>query len=86
MMQLFVMTDQLLIRKKAVKRQALNQGVSGALSNPSGGTIASELKDIAVQIRRIGSARAANPETILIDKQEAAERLTALALKLEAAR
>ena len=80
------MTDQLLMQKKSVKRKRQDQRLSCVLSNPSTGDIASKLKEIAGQVRRIGSSRAANPETILIDKQEVAERLTELACQIEAVR
>jgi hypothetical protein len=37
-------------------------------------------------VRRIGTGRGANPETILIDKHEAADRILALAKRAEGSR
>ncbi|WP_162901248.1 hypothetical protein [Breoghania sp. L-A4] len=43
------------------------------------------MRTLAYAIRRIGSRRFANPETILIEKHEASDRLLTLATRLEAA-
>jgi len=48
--------------------------------------MAEELREIARAVRRIGRGRCASPEAILIEKLEAAERLFALAARLEVAR
>ncbi len=40
---------------------------------------------IAAAVRRIGRRRGASPETILIDKYDAADRLLALAARMEGA-
>jgi len=45
----------------------------------------SELREIASEVRRIGSRRGATPESLLIDKHEAADRLVALAREIEGA-
>ncbi len=45
------------------------------------GALPDELNDIAASVRRIGG-RGATPESILIDKQEAADRIAALARQI----
>ncbi|MBL8905661.1 MAG: hypothetical protein JNM20_03185 [Rhizobiales bacterium] len=42
-----------------------------------------EIRDLARDVRRIGSGRASNPESILIDKETAADRLFDLARRME---
>ncbi|KZK94700.1 hypothetical protein PsAD46_00983 [Pseudovibrio sp. Ad46] len=42
-----------------------------------------ELKAIAYEVRRIGTRRRSNPETFLVEKEEASERLLKLAKVLE---
>lgn len=42
-----------------------------------------ELKSIAYEVRRIGTRRRSNPETFLIEKEEASARLLKLAKVLE---
>ncbi|SFK37507.1 hypothetical protein SAMN04488518_104341 [Pseudovibrio ascidiaceicola] len=42
-----------------------------------------ELKSIAHEVRRIGTRRRSNPETFLVEKEEASERLLKLAKALE---
>ena len=49
------------------------------------GTLAGEIRDIAHAVLAIGSGRSRDPESILIDKEAAAERLYDLAGQLEAA-
>lgn len=48
--------------------------------------VTAEIRAIASAIRRIGRGRGASPEAILIEKCDAAERLFALASRLEATR
>lgn len=55
--------------------------------SPGGGfgTLPDELQDIAASVRKIGG-RGATPESILIDKHEAADRIAALARRLGSVR
>lgn len=48
-------------------------------------TLSVELREIARAVRTIGSSRGATPETLIIDKETAADRLIALAQRLERA-
>lgn len=68
----------------------VNQRVIRDFPTDGGGqrmpSLAEEVRSIAHEIRRIGRGRDASPETILIDKQEAAERLLVLASRMEAER
>jgi len=45
--------------------------------------VSTELRELARDVRAIGSGRGATPETFLIDKQSAADRLLDIARQLE---
>jgi hypothetical protein len=45
--------------------------------------VADELRELAAAVRRIGCGRSTTPESILIEKQEAANRLAALAATID---
>lgn len=62
------------------------QRLAFASSLDSNHPVVAELRAIASAIRRIGRGRCATPEAILIEKHEAAERLLALASRMEAAK
>lgn len=68
---------------------AVGEGLSGVLirnGNPARGPnlfdLADELSALASDVRRIGTGRGANPETILVDKHQAADRIAALARRI----
>lgn len=67
-----------------------NQRVSYAFPTPAGDAhsrgLAEEVRAIAADVRRIGRGRSTSPEAILIDKHEAADRLLALASRMDATR
>lgn len=46
-------------------------------------TLADEARSIAAAVRRIGRGRGSSPEAALIEKHEAADRLFALAARME---
>ncbi|MFG1179939.1 MULTISPECIES: hypothetical protein [Xanthobacter] len=55
-------------------------------SGPVAPSLAAEARAIASAVRRIGRGRGASPESMLIQKHDAADRLLALASRLEVAR
>ncbi len=61
------------------------KGKFGGLSNPVRADLAAELRAIAGSVRRIGTRRSATPFDLLSDKEDAADRLAALARRLEVA-
>lgn len=48
-------------------------------------SLAEEVRAIATAVRGIGRGRGASPEAMLIEKHEAADRLLALAVRMEGA-
>jgi len=60
-------------------------GKDNSRRGPNLSDVAGELRALAQNVRRIGSGRGATPESLLIDKHEAADRLVALASEIEGA-
>lgn len=56
--------------------------LSASSPNPN---LVEEVRDIAAAVRLIGRGRVASPEAMLIEKHEAADRLLALAARMEGA-
>lgn len=68
-----------------LENQRVNRAFPTTGEHAGSAAIAEEVRAIATAVRRIGRGRGASPETILIEKHTAADRLIALAAQVEGA-